>query len=59
MGVHVDEVHTDVVPAVLPASQPQRDHASERIGAADDQWRELHHAVVMTTRRTLAEGFSD
>jgi hypothetical protein len=59
MAVHVDEVHTDVVPAVAPADQPGREPAPAHIGAAEETWRESHRATVMIARRTAAEGFDD
>jgi hypothetical protein len=59
MAVHVDEVHTDVVPAVLPSTRPSGEHPPERIGVADDMWRESHRAALMISRRTAAQAFDD
>ncbi len=59
MAVHVDEIHTDVVPAVAPGGQPGKEPAPTHVGAAEDAWRDAQRALVMMARRTAAEGFDD
>lgn len=59
MAVHVDEIHTDVVPAVAPVDPPGQDMPPERLGLAEDTWREAQRAVTMAARRTAAVGFDD
>lgn len=60
MAVHVDEIHTDVLPAVMPAAEPSGDeHTPERPAAFEAMWRESHRAALMVHRRTAAHGFDD
>lgn len=59
MAVYVDEIHTDVVPAVAPVSQPGQQADPEKIATAENAWRESRRADLMSARRTAAEGFDD
>lgn len=59
MAVHVDEIHTDVVPAMAPAGEPPGKATPEHLGAAEQAWLEARRAVTVRGRRTAAEGFGD
>lgn len=59
MAVHVDEIHTDIVPAQAPSVDGAADHHAERLGAADSAWREAHAAALAQARRVAAWGFDD
>jgi hypothetical protein len=59
MAVHVDEVHTDVVPAVAAAVKSGQGGAAEHLGAAEESWRDARRAELVLARRTSAEGFDD
>jgi hypothetical protein len=57
MTVHVDEVHSEVVPAAGPGGRPQRE---PRVPGADEaRWRELRDRVEWLAERVCAEGFGD
>jgi len=59
MAVHVDEIHTDVVPAAEPAGQPAQQQKAKHLGAAEEAWLDARRAVTMHARRTAAEAFDD
>ncbi len=59
MGVHVDEIHTDVVPAVAPVEMPREAPPAEGLDHTEHVWRDAQRSVVMRSRRTAAEGFDD
>jgi hypothetical protein len=59
MAVHVDEIHTDVVPAASPPSSSAQESGPKALGAAEEAWREAQRYAVMIARRTTAEGFDD
>jgi len=60
MAVHVDEIHTDVVPAAEPAGQPtQQPHKAKHLGAAEEAWLDARRSVTVHARRTAAEAFDD
>lgn len=65
MGVHVDEIHTQVsssAPATEPGSATGRsggDPAPARPGTAEDSWRRTMARVGQLRSRVAAEGFDD
>jgi hypothetical protein len=59
VGVHVDEIHTNVVPPVAPVDPPGQQPPPDRLDLAEATWREAQRATAMTARRTAAEGFDD
>jgi hypothetical protein len=66
MGVHVDEIHTQVNSSA-PASGPSAatgpgggtDAAAARPGAAEETWRRTGARVTWLRCRVAAEGFDD
>jgi len=59
VGIHVDEIHTDVVPAAGVVDQPAQSHGPTRLGAADEAWANSFRTAAALARRTAAEGFDD
>jgi hypothetical protein len=57
MSVHVDELHSEVVPAQGPAGRPGRE--PQVPGADEARWRELCDRVEWLAERVCAEGFGD
>ena len=58
MTVHVDELHTELVPAATaPAGGPERGKGV--LGAAAEQWEDARCDVERLARRVAAEGFDD
>ncbi len=58
MAVHVDELHTDVVPAPGAGSSPG--HPDQGVLGADaERWRELCEHTERRTARTASEAFDD
>ena len=57
MTVHVEELHSEVVPAAAPAGQPGRE--PQVPGADEARWRELRGRVEWLAERVCAEGFGD
>jgi hypothetical protein len=60
MGIHVDELHTDVVTAPASASDAHivRGQAPSP-GAAEERWAELRRTAEGLGLRTASEGFDD
>jgi hypothetical protein len=59
MSVHIDEIHTDVLPAPPAGGPVKQEGTAERIGSAEDAWSESRHLLHLIARRTAAEGFDD
>jgi hypothetical protein len=58
MSVHVDELHSEVVPFGRSAGGvPER--RAEPVGAVEDRWRETRGRVEWLAARVRAEGFDD
>jgi hypothetical protein len=57
MSVHVDELHSEVVPARGPAGQAGRE--PEVPWAALERWRELRCRAERLAERVCSEGFDD
>ena len=57
MSVYVDEVHSEVVPALGPAGRPGRE--PQVPGADEARWRELRERAERLAERVCAEGFGD
>lgn len=57
MNVHVDEIHTDVVPAGGGGGSPSSD--AQHLGAALEKWREACADAARLSARTAAQGFDD
>ena len=57
MTVHVEELHSEVVPAAGPAGRPGREPKVP--GGDETRWRELHDRAEWLAERVCAEGFSD
>jgi hypothetical protein len=55
MSVHVDELHSEVVPAATGPAGPE----PELPWAAQERWRELRHQAERLAERVCAEGFDD
>jgi hypothetical protein len=58
VNVHVDEMHTDVVPAGGGAAEPQA-HPAKHLGAALERWLEACADSARLGARTSAQGFDD
>lgn len=58
MTVHVDELHTDIVPAGAAAT-PHAGPAKGPLGATVEQWQDARCDVERLARRVVAEGFDD
>ena len=58
MNVHVDQIHTDVVPAG-GGGQPSTSDAAQHLGAALEKWREACADSARLSARTAAQGFDD
>ena len=58
MSVHVDEVHTDVIPTGSPGTAPSRP-AHEPLGAREERWLQLRCHAEWLRARVAAEGFDD
>jgi hypothetical protein len=56
MGVHVNEVHTDVVPAGRQHRGPAEKNTK---ASSDSQWLEIRWLAERCSLRVRAEGFSD
>jgi hypothetical protein len=59
MAVHVDEVHTDVVPEPKTSAGSGHDPSPKHFGAGADSWRDMQRTTLLIRRRTAAEGFDD
>lgn len=57
MSVHIEEIHTRVVPAPSSAEQPPG--AEPRLGAADETWAATYRLMQREGRRTAARDFDD
>ena len=58
MAVHVDEIHTDVVPGARPASDG-REHAPDRLDGTGEAWRAAERLAQTLAQRVAARGFDD
>ncbi len=61
MSVHVDELHSEVVPTGCARARSGRGQhrAVEPVGAAEDRWCESRGRVEFLAARVRAEGFDD
>lgn len=59
MSVHVDEVHTDVIPTGSGGASPSRPARGEPLGVRDERWRESRCHAEWLRARVAAEGFDD
>ncbi|GLP69859.1 hypothetical protein TUSST3_64800 [Streptomyces sp. TUS-ST3] len=61
MSVHIDELHTDVVPTGTGTGAPsaQGDVESVNPWAAEERWREIHSRTEWLAARVGAVDFDD
>lgn len=59
MAVHVDELHTDVMPSASTGAQTPAASEHEPLGAAQERWQDARCLAERLTARTRAEGFDD
>ena len=57
MTVHVEELHSEVVPAPGPTGRSVRE--PQVPGAEEARWQELRGRVEWLAERVCAEGFGD
>ncbi len=58
MSVHVDELHTDVVPAPSPGGPADGERAVPP-WTREERWADARRRAEESARRVAAEGFDD
>lgn len=58
MSVHVDELHTDIVPTGAEPAKP-RESGDRPLGAGIEQWQHARRDTKRLAHRVAAEGFDD
>ena len=59
MTVHVGELHTEVVPGSTAGQPGPPAEPPKRLGAPQEQWRQLRWEDRRDCCRTASEGFDD
>jgi hypothetical protein len=59
LSVHIEELHSDVVPAAPLSDQPPAGRAPDPPWVAEECWRDQHDRAEWLVRRVCAVDFDD